>query len=57
MGQQVTVSMANSMVEMDETLFPDPHHFNPDRWLQKGKDVERWVVAFSGGPRRCPGMK
>ncbi|KKK12917.1 hypothetical protein P175DRAFT_0528276 [Aspergillus ochraceoroseus IBT 24754] len=52
----VTISMANAMVEMNEVLFPEPHRFNPDRWMKSEKDVEKWVVAFSKGPRKCPGM-
>lgn len=38
----------------DETLYPDPHRFRPERWRR----IERTgyeFMPFSAGPRRCPG--
>jgi len=45
----------------DETLFPDPHAFNPDRFLtpavdeatERRRDPRAYVFGF--GRRRCPG--
>jgi len=45
----------------DETLFPDPHTFNPDRYLEpavdeateRRRDPRTYVFGF--GRRRCPG--
>ena len=49
-------------------LFPNPFEFDPDRWLlrektEDGKEVlrlnttlDKYMVAFSRGPRSCVGM-
>ncbi|KAH3001178.1 hypothetical protein KXW60_008032, partial [Aspergillus fumigatus] len=43
-------------VHRDKTIFPNPDEFSPERWLiDKGRDLDKWLVAFSKGPRRCPG--
>ena len=45
-------------VHYDESIFPKPHEFMPDRWLQPdSKALEKWLVAFSKGPRSCLGIK
>ncbi|KAL4864047.1 hypothetical protein BDV12DRAFT_205948 [Aspergillus spectabilis] len=34
----------------------NPAKFQPERWLgEKGKALDRWLVAFSKGPRQCVG--
>ncbi|KAF8552662.1 cytochrome P450 [Imleria badia] len=46
----------------DETLFPNPHAFNPDRYLvpavdeatERRRDPRAYIFGF--GRRRCPGM-
>lgn len=43
------------MVQLDPTLFPEPHVFRPDRWLDNDT-LERWHIGFSKGPRKCIGM-
>ncbi|KAG8221648.1 cytochrome P450 [Butyriboletus roseoflavus] len=46
----------------DENLFPDPHAFNPDRYLEPAADeaTERRrdprTYVFGFGRRRCPGV-
>lgn len=39
-------------------MYPEPHRFNPDRWLKDGK-LNRAIrdpdVAFGNGRRICPG--
>ena len=46
----------------DESLFPDPFTFNPDRFMQPAKDEKAeklrdpFTYAFGYGRRICPGM-
>lgn len=40
----------------DPTIFPDPHQFLPERWLDN-KELDKYLVAFSRGPRMCLGIK
>jgi len=46
----------------DETLFPDPLTFNPDRFMQPAKDEQTeklrdpFTYVFGYGRRICPGM-
>lgn len=44
----------------NEKIFPEPFTFNPDRWLDDGRDGKdgiqrRSFTPFSIGPRSCPG--
>ncbi|KAL1963324.1 hypothetical protein VTN77DRAFT_8445 [Rasamsonia byssochlamydoides] len=51
------VSMSSHFVHRNPVVFDGPNEFNPDRWLgAKGKDLDRWLVAFSRGPRSCLGL-
>ncbi|KAK8042079.1 hypothetical protein PG993_006602 [Apiospora rasikravindrae] len=56
-----TVGMSIYHVHHNEALFANPEHFDPDRWLQqpqqqdKKEGLDQWFVAFSRGPRSCPG--
>jgi pentalenene oxygenase len=37
-------------------LYPDPHHFNPDRWLNPATTTSRTgYLPFGGGARKCIG--
>lgn len=40
-------------------VFPDPHEWKPERWLDASPDqlanMKRWFWAFSSGPRMCIG--
>lgn len=55
---QTVVGMSSHFVHRDETIFPSPDEFIPERWLSdKGRGLEKWLVAFSRGPRRCLGSK
>jgi cytochrome P450 len=45
---------------MDPDIFPDPHAFDPERWMRaaaKGQRLDRYMVNFSKGSRVCLGMK
>jgi cytochrome P450 len=51
------VSIGATFVHLNPELFPDPHSFNPDRWLQpNAKELDNYLVAFSKGPQACVGI-
>ncbi|KAJ5681311.1 elymoclavine monooxygenase [Penicillium maclennaniae] len=50
------VSSSHLSIIHNETIFYDPYEFKPERWLgDEGKELEKWHVGFSRGPRRCIG--
>lgn len=51
-GQVVLVSIY--LIHRDETLFPDPLRFDPDRFMDSRPDSYQWI-PFGGGARRCIG--
>jgi cytochrome P450 len=56
------VSMTNVDVCDDETIFPDPRVFRPERWIgspkaPNGQSLERYYVGFGKGTRSCLGIK
>jgi cytochrome P450 len=56
---QTLVTMSAYSLHMDPDVFPDPHKFNPERWLSEDPDLrmERNLVPFLKGSRNCIGMK
>jgi cytochrome P450 family 138 len=42
------------LIHNNETLFPQAHRFDPDRFLDKRPDTYEWI-PFGGGVRRCIG--
>ncbi|GFF31299.1 trichodiene oxygenase [Aspergillus udagawae] len=53
------VSETNYFVLMDPEIFPDPHAFDPERWMRaaaKGQRLDRYLVNFSKGSRMCVGL-
>ncbi|KIX07822.1 uncharacterized protein Z518_02476 [Rhinocladiella mackenziei CBS 650.93] len=50
------ISMTNSLVSMHPDIFPEPETFKPERWLDDGRSLERYQVAFSKGSRQCLGI-
>ncbi|EXJ84137.1 hypothetical protein A1O3_04804 [Capronia epimyces CBS 606.96] len=50
------VSMTNALVLMNPAIFPEPEKFRPERWLDSGRSLEKYQVAFSKGSRQCLGM-
>ncbi|KAL5364358.1 cytochrome P450 [Aspergillus floccosus] len=53
------VSETNYFVLMDPNIFPEPHAFDPERWMRaaaKGERLDRYLVNFSKGSRICLGM-
>ena len=51
------VSMSTLCIHTNETVFPDPWAFRPERWLgNEGAEKRKHMFAFGKGPRKCVGM-
>ncbi|KAK0458615.1 cytochrome P450 [Desarmillaria tabescens] len=51
------VGVGCTFVLMNEEIFPQPHAFQPERWLQQdSQSLEKYLVPFSRGPRSCIGV-
>jgi cytochrome P450 len=48
------VTPAIWLVHTREDLYPEPHAFRPERFLEKAPETYGWV-PFGGGVRRCLG--
>lgn len=56
------VSMTVVDVHQDADVYPEPHRFIPERWIdpakmKNGSRLDRYFVAFGKGPRQCLGIK
>ncbi|KAK0436273.1 cytochrome P450 [Armillaria borealis] len=51
-----TVGIGSTFVLMNEDIFPDPHCFDPERWLRPGVSLDKYLIPFSKGPRACLGI-
>lgn len=50
--------MSSHFVHRNASVFEDPNEFVPERWLgTDGRNLDRWLVSFSRGPRSCLGLK
>ncbi|KAH6721507.1 cytochrome P450 family protein [Leptodontidium sp. MPI-SDFR-AT-0119] len=49
------VSMTNVDILMNESIFPDPKEFVPERWIDN-PGLERYFVPFGKGSRACAGI-
>ncbi|OJD13545.1 hypothetical protein AJ78_06005 [Emergomyces pasteurianus Ep9510] len=49
------LGMTAYLIHLNEDIYPEPMAFKPERWLEQGKRLERYLVPFSGGPRACLG--
>ncbi|KEZ42082.1 hypothetical protein SAPIO_CDS6308 [Scedosporium apiospermum] len=49
------VSTSSHATSRDPEVFPDPEVYNPDRWLNPGKEMKEMSRPFSYGPRNCIG--
>lgn len=55
------VGMTTVLMHTDETIYPEPHRFNPNRWINLNphdrKIAEKSFAPFSRGTRICLGMQ
>ena len=49
------VGMTSVLVHQDPSIFPDPHSFRPERWIENPR-LDRFLVSFSKGSRQCLGI-
>ncbi|KAK7742134.1 hypothetical protein SLS53_004720 [Cytospora paraplurivora] len=56
-GGTVVSAQAYSVNRVNDSVFPEPDRFDPERWLGKEGDAERrrLMFAFSSGGRGCVG--
>lgn len=50
------ISMISVLVQDDQTIFPGPHEFKPDRWPPLGTNgmrLRKYLVSFGRGSRSC----
>ncbi|KAI2630165.1 cytochrome P450 [Hypomontagnella submonticulosa] len=52
----LTVSPVSYCIHRDESVFPDPQAWNPDRWSNASKEMKEADFSFGGGTRICLGM-
>ncbi|KAK1460683.1 cytochrome P450 [Colletotrichum cuscutae] len=54
----VTVSVSTYDIYLDANIFPDPHRFEPGRWLDPSerKRLRKYVNNYGRGTRSCVGM-
>ncbi|KAL1879025.1 hypothetical protein Plec18167_004321 [Paecilomyces lecythidis] len=50
------VGMTSYHTHHNEDIFPDSYTFRPERWLEGGKQLERYLVPFNRGTRACLGL-
>ncbi|KAI9747366.1 MAG: hypothetical protein M1835_002130, partial [Candelina submexicana] len=51
------VGMNPLFMHTNKEIFPDPHAFEPERWLKwGGKQLEKYLVPFGRGTRQCAGL-
>lgn len=53
------VSMTSVHIHNNADIFPNPHLFQPERWLPletEGRRLQKYLIAFSRGSRNCLGM-
>jgi cytochrome P450 len=50
------VSMTTYDILMNETVFPEPKKFIPERWVDN-PDLQKYFVPFGKGTRQCLGIK
>ena len=51
------VGSTSVQIHQNEDIFPDHRKFSPERWLgSQGHDLERYLVSFCVGSRKCLGV-
>ncbi|KAL3420072.1 cytochrome P450 [Phlyctema vagabunda] len=49
------VGMTSTLLHYEPSVFPDPHAFRPERFVENPR-LDRYLVAFSKGSRHCIGI-
>ena len=54
--------MTSIFMHDNPSIFPSPHTFTPERWLNEpttpnGERLDRYLVPFGKGARQCVGME
>ncbi|GKT42503.1 N-acetyltryptophan 6-hydroxylase ivoC [Colletotrichum spaethianum] len=50
------VGMSTYKTQTDPSIYFDPFGFHPERWVEEGERLERYLTVFCGGTRVCLGM-
>ena len=51
-----SVAMSSYVAHRNESVFPEPEVYRPERWLEEGgKELQPYFIAFSAGARGCIG--
>ncbi|KAI4102600.1 MAG: hypothetical protein L6R37_004313 [Teloschistes peruensis] len=52
------VGMTSTLIHQNADIYPDPHTFEPERWVDPGERqrLEKYLVPFSRGSRVCAGL-
>ncbi|KJZ68590.1 Trichodiene oxygenase [Hirsutella minnesotensis 3608] len=54
------VSQSSYFVHTDPSIYPNPHSFDPERWVTAVQDrfpLSKFLVTFSKGSRQCIGIQ
>lgn len=52
------ISITTLSAHTNETVFPDPFTFDPERWLgDSGRELRKFQMAFNKGSRKCLGIE
>lgn len=57
---QSTLSASPYLLNNHPEVFPDPHVFRPERWIEaraRGENLYKHLATFGKGSRGCLGMK
>jgi cytochrome P450 len=49
------IAMSTPIIHFNPKIFPEPHKFDPERWL-KDPGLDKYMWSFSKGPRQCLGI-
>ncbi|MFZ3468164.1 cytochrome P450 [Streptomyces sp. 4.24] len=54
-AEGTTMAYSPYLISHLPSLYPDPERFDPDRWIQTGRQPKVPVTVFGGGARKCIG--
>ncbi|KAG7058520.1 Cytochrome p450 [Colletotrichum scovillei] len=50
------IGMSTYKTQTDPRIYYDPFGFHPERWVEDGERLEKYLTVFCGGTRVCLGM-